>query len=187
MSGRVWVSCALALDLEREGAIVEIMTGVEMWEVFVPLLRLKVEQWAVRLSLGHPRSSGCRWRAANHQPLPELIPFRAAQDGMSVFMSETWHMPWIQSHARPDSALGLGSKLCAQGWPGSFPSAVGANFTKLFSKQALWQPEKGCCSDFLRMAVSSTDDYSQLLSWGILKQCPSPLSLESYICLKLFV
>lgn len=41
MSGRVWMSFALvcSLGLEREGAIVEIVTRAEVWEGFVPLLR----------------------------------------------------------------------------------------------------------------------------------------------------
>lgn len=70
--------------------IVEIVPRLEVWEVFVLLLGA-ASRAAVKLSLGHLRS--CRWRAANPQPLPGLMLSRAVQDGMTAFLTETWHMP----------------------------------------------------------------------------------------------
>lgn len=110
------------------------------------------------LSLGHPQSSDCQWRVAKAcQPFPGLILHS--------------HLPARHVPSNRESPQQQTCPRCHLGHSSSFPSAVGA---------VLWQQGKGCRWDFLRMVVSLTGDYSQLLSWCILNWHPSPLPGKLY-------
>lgn len=118
-------------------------------------------------SPGHPQSSDCQWRAAKaRQPFPgPILKDRADQQVYTCTCQPS-------TSPRTESPQQQTCPRCQLGHSGSFPSAVGA---------ALWQQGKGCHWDFLRMVVSPTGDYLQLLSWCILNRRPSPLPGKLYL------
>lgn len=123
------------------------------------------ESWA------EPRTPAEQWLSVKSSKGTSAVPW-ADSEGQSRPAGLHSHLPAQHIPSNRESPQQQTCPRCQLGHSGSFPSAVGA---------VLWQQGKGCHWDFLRMVVSPTGDYLQLLSWCILNRRPSPLPGKLYL------